>query len=52
MQKCSYLLHWIWMKISSKNPLYLMLNKMNGYFDEINGNKYLVLVPTNKAKIE
>ena len=27
-----------------------MLNKMNGYFEEINGNQYLTLVPTNKNK--
>ena len=27
-----------------------MLNKMNGYFDEITGNKYLTLVLTNKSK--
>ena len=23
---------------------------MNGYFDEINGNQYLTLVPTNESK--
>ena len=23
---------------------------MNGYFEEINGNRYLTLVPTNKSK--
>ena len=27
-----------------------MLNKLNGYFEEINGNKYLTLVPTNESK--
>ena len=27
-----------------------MLNKMNGYFDEITGNKYLTLVLTNESK--
>ena len=27
-----------------------MFNKMNGYFEEINENKYLTLVPTNKSK--
>ena len=27
-----------------------MLNKMNEYFEEINGNKYLTLVPTNESK--
>ena len=38
------------LKIYSVNPLYLMFNKMNGYFEEINGNKYLMLVPTNESK--
>ena len=27
-----------------------MFNKMNGYFEEINGNKYLTLVLTNESK--
>ena len=27
-----------------------MLNKINGYFGENNGNKYLTLVPTNESK--
>ena len=27
-----------------------MINKMNGYFEEINKNKYLILVPTNESK--
>ena len=40
----------IWNTINSVNPLYLMLNKMNGYFEEINGNKYLTLVPTNESR--
>ena len=35
-------------KINSVNPLYLIFNKMNGYFEEISGNKYLTLVPTNE----
>ena len=39
-----------YVKINSVNPLYLVLNKVNGYFEEINGNKYLVLVPTNESK--
>ena len=37
-------------KSCSVNLLYLMFNKMNGYFEEINGNKYLTLVPTNESK--
>ena len=28
-------------KINSVNPLHLIVNKSNGYFEEINGNKYL-----------
>ena len=27
-----------------------MFNKINGYFEEINENKYLTLVPTNESK--
>ena len=27
-----------------------MLNNMNGYFEEINENKYFTLVPTNENK--
>ena len=38
-----------WVKTNSVNPLYLVLNKMNGYFEEINGNKHLMLVPTNES---
>ena len=38
------------LKIYSVNPLYLIFNKVNGYFEEINGNKYLTLVPTNESK--
>ena len=36
--------------INSVHPLYLIINKLNGYFEEINGNKYLMLVPTNESK--
>ena len=39
-----------YIKISNVNPLYLIINKLNGYFEEINKNKYLKLVPTNKSK--
>ena len=35
-------------KINSVNPLYLIFNKVNEYFEEINGNKYSTLVPTNE----
>ena len=27
-----------------------MFHGINGYFEEINGNKYLTLVPTNESK--
>ena len=37
-------------KINRVNPLYLFINKINGYFEEINGNKYLALVPTDESK--
>ena len=37
-----------YVKIYSVNPLYLIFNKVNGYFEEISGNKYLTLVPTNE----
>ena len=39
-----------YVKINSLNPLYLIINKVNGYFEEINKNKYLTLVPTNETK--
>ena len=37
-------------KNNSVNPLYLIINKVNGYFEEINKSKYLMLVPTNESK--
>ena len=39
-----------YIKINSVNPLHLMLNKMNGYFEEINENKYLHQFLLMKAK--
>ena len=36
--------------IYSVNPLYLIFRYVNGYFEEINGNKYLTPVPTNESK--
>ena len=38
---------WKYVKICSVNPLYLTFNKVHGYFQEINENKYLTLVPTS-----
>ena len=37
-------------KINSGNPLYLIINEVNGYSEEMNGNKYFTLVPTNGTK--
>ena len=39
-----------YIKLNSVYPLYLIFSKVNGYLEEINGNKYLILVPTNKTK--
>ena len=39
-----------YVKINSVNPLYLIINKVNGYFEEINKSKYLMPVPTNESK--
>ena len=39
-----------YVKINSVTPLYLIFNKVNGYFEKINKSKYLTLVPTNESK--
>ena len=39
-----------YVKIYSINPLYLIFRYVNGYFEEINGNRYSSLVPTNESK--
>ena len=43
-----------YVKINSVNPLYLIFNKVNGYFEELNEIKYLTVVLTyeSKEKIE
>ena len=51
----SYLLYWIfdnkkYLKIYSVNSLYLILRYLNRSPEEINGNKYLTLVPANERK--
>ena len=33
-----------YVKIHNVNPLYLIMNKINGNTEESNGNKYLMLV--------
>ena len=39
-----------YVNINSVNPLYLIISKVNGYFEAINKNKYLTLVTTNESK--
>ena len=39
-----------YIKIFSVNPLYLTLRYLNRYFEGINGNIYLMVVPTNESK--
>ena len=39
-----------YMTINGMNPLDLIIGKVNGYFKEISGNKYLTLVPANETK--
>ena len=39
-----------YVKINIVKHLYLIFNEANEYFEEINGNKYLTLVPTNESK--
>ena len=37
-------------KTNSVNLLYFIFNKVNGYFEKINENKYLTLVPTDEKE--
>ena len=37
--------------INSINPLYLMIGEVDGYIEEINGNKYLTFASTDKKKL-
>ena len=39
-----------YVKRNSVNPLYVIFSKVNGYFEEINGNRYLTLLLLMKAK--
>ena len=41
-----------YVKINNVNPLYLIIKKVNRYFEEINGNKYSTLVSTNESKVK
>ena len=37
-------------KINNVNPLHVVVNKRNGYFEEVNGSIYLTVVPTHESK--
>ena len=39
-----------YVEINCVNPLYLIISEVDGYFKEINGNKYLTLISTDKSK--
>ena len=39
-----------YVKINSVNPLYLIIDQIDGYIEEYNENKYLTLVLTDKSK--
>ena len=39
-----------YIKINSINSLYLIINEVDGYLEEMNGYKYLTLVCTDKNK--
>ena len=39
-----------YVKTNIVNPLYPIFRKVNGYFEEINKNKYLMVVPANESK--
>ena len=39
-----------YLKSSSVNPLYLIINKINRHIEESNGNRYLTLLLTNESK--
>ena len=38
------------MTIISVNPLYIIVNKIHWYFEEVNGNIYLIITPTVETK--
>ena len=40
-----------YVKVSSVIPLYLIIDKVDGYVKEKNGNKYLILTSTEKNKV-
>ena len=39
-----------YIKVNAVNPLYLIINKVNDYFEEVNKNEYLTIVSINERK--
>ena len=39
-----------YVRINIVNILYLIIAKIDEYFEDVNGNKYLVLVPADESK--
>ena len=39
-------------RYNSVNPLYLMINRINGHFEEKDGDKYLIISPKNGDSIQ
>ena len=39
-----------YVKMNNVNPLHLIIDKMNGYIEETNGNKYFTLVGSDESK--
>ena len=39
-----------YVEINSVNALYFIINKINGYFENINKNQYLTLVTNDESK--
>ena len=39
-----------YLKLNSAHSFYLIITKINGYFEQSNGNEYSTLVPTNESK--
>ena len=39
-----------YLKTNSVNPFYLIFSKVNGYFAEVDKNRYLIQVPNNESK--
>ena len=37
-------------EVHNVNTLYLIINKINGYNEQVNGNECFMLVPTNESK--